>query len=85
MDIEVTLTDSAAYVRPLTAKFTADLEPDTELLEAVCAEGNQKSLDNWIGKASDAKRNEPKVAPEILVKYVGTNIEQDLWGEGPAS
>jgi hypothetical protein len=83
MDIEVTLTDSAAYARPLTAKFTADLEPDTELLEAVCAEGNQKSLDNWIGKASDAKRNEPKVAPDILAKYVGTYIEQDLWGEGP--
>jgi hypothetical protein len=83
MDIEVTLNDTAVYARPLTVKFNAELEPDTELLEAVCNEGNQKSLDNWVGKASDEKRNEPTVAPEILSKYVGTYVEQDLWGEGP--
>jgi hypothetical protein len=82
MDIEVTLTDSGAYARPLVVTFNADLEPDTELLETVCAEGAQKSLDNWIGKASDAKRNEPKVAPAILAKYIGTYVEQDLWGGG---
>jgi len=83
MDIEVTLNDSAVYARPLTVRFNAELEPDTELLESVCNEGAHKSLDNWTGKASDEKKNEVRVAPAILAKYVGTYAEQDLWGEGP--
>ncbi|MGH9253594.1 MAG: hypothetical protein ACRD3C_03395 [Vicinamibacterales bacterium] len=82
MDIEVTLADSAAYSRPLTVKFNAALEPDTELLESVCNEGAHKSLANWVGKASDRK-SDVKVAPELLAKYAGTYVEQDLWGEGP--
>ena len=83
MDIEVTLNDPGVYARPWTVKFNAELEPDTELLDAVCNEGAHKSLENWVGTASDEKKNEPTVAPEILAKYVGTYVEQDLWGAGP--
>jgi hypothetical protein len=83
LDIEVTLSDPKVFARAVKIAFYADLEPDTELLESVCAEGGQKNLDLWVGKASDEKRNEVKVAPEILAKYAGTYIEQDLWGEGP--
>jgi hypothetical protein len=36
-----------------------------------------------VGKASDDKTTEVKVAPEILAKYAGTYREQDLWGVGP--
>jgi hypothetical protein len=83
MDIEVTLSDPGVYARPWTVKLNAELEPDTELLDSVCNEGAHKSLENWVGKASDEKRNEVKVAPAILAKYAGTYVEQDLWGAGP--
>jgi len=83
MDIEVTLNDPAVYARPLTVKLNADLEPDTEILDAVCNEGAQNSLNNWVGKASEESRSDVKVAPEILAKYAGTYVEQDLWGAGP--
>jgi hypothetical protein len=83
MDIEVTLDDPAVYTRPWTVALTAELRPDTELLESVCNEGDHKSLESWVGKASDEKKTEVKVAPEILAKYAGTYVEQDLWGPGP--
>lgn len=83
MDIEVTLSDSAVYARPLTVTLNAELEPDTELLESVCNEGAHKSLENWVGKASDQSRSDVKVPPELLGKYAGTYVEQDLWGPPP--
>jgi hypothetical protein len=83
MDIEVTITDSNVFTRPITLKLNAEFEPDTELLESVCLEGAHKSLENWVGKASDEKRNEVMLAPAILAKYAGRYIELDNWGEGP--
>jgi hypothetical protein len=83
MDIEVTLTDAAVYARPWTVKIAADLEPDTELLESVCLENAHKSLENWVGRASDEKKTEVMLAPAILAKYAGVYVEQDYWGEGP--
>src|SRR5262245_12480853 len=75
MDIEVTLTDPGAYTRPWTVAVRAALAPDTEMIEFVCNENNVV-LQHWVGKASDELRNEVKVAPEILAKYVGSFIEQ---------
>ena len=83
MDIEVTLTDPSVYVRPIKVALKAELEPDTELLESVCNEGAEKSLEHWTGKASDEKKSEITVAPAVLAKYAGTYFEQDLWGQGP--
>ena len=51
-------------------------QPDTELLEWVCNENGGRGLEHWVGKASDEKKSEVKVAPEILAKYVGTYQEQ---------
>ena len=82
MDIEVTLNDPAVYARPWTVKLSAELAADTELLESVCNESTT-SLEHWVGKASDDKQVEVKVAPEILAKYAGTYVERDLWGPGP--
>ena len=82
MDIEVTLSDPKLYARPWTVALRAELVPDTELLEAVCNEDGA-GREHWVGKASDDKRTEVKVAPEILAKYAGTYREQDLWGVGP--
>jgi hypothetical protein len=82
LEIEITLNDPAVYARPWTVALSAELAADTELLESVCNE-SKKSLEHWVGKASDDKKAEAKVAPEILAKYAGTYQELDLWGNGP--
>jgi len=81
LDIEVTLNDPAVYARPWTVALSAELTADTELLESVCNESTDHGL--WVGKASDNKESEVKVAPEILAKYAGTYVELDNWGQGP--
>ena len=82
MDIEVTFTDPAVYARPVKVALSAELQPDTELIEAVCNEGGDRNLEHWVGKASDEKASAIKVAPGILAKYAGTYEEKDLWGPG---
>jgi hypothetical protein len=82
MDIEVTLSDPAAYARPWTVALGAELTADTELLEYVCNESpNQR--EHYVGKASDDLKSKVHVAPDVLAKYVGTYQELDLWGPGP--
>jgi hypothetical protein len=76
LDIEVTLSDPGAYARPWTVKVAADYAADTEMLEWVCNEGGNRSLVHWVGKASDERKNEVKVAPAVLARYVGTYLEQ---------
>jgi hypothetical protein len=79
LDIEVTLADPGAYAKPWTVAVRAELAPDTELIEWVCNEQGS-TLTHWVGKASDEKKLEVKVAPEILSKYVGVYVEQPkLW------
>ena len=46
------------------------------MLEWVCNEGAGRSLSHWVGTASDDRKNEVKVAPQILARYVGTYVEQ---------
>jgi hypothetical protein len=82
MDIGVTLTDPKIYSHPWTVSLVADYVPDTELMESVCNE-TTAGREHWVGKASDERKNEPKIAPEVLAKYVGNYREQDLWGQGP--
>src|SRR6266705_1529669 len=79
MDIEVTLTDPTVYARPIKVPVSAELHPDTDLIEAVCNENNEKSLEHWTGKASDEKNSGVKVPPDVLASYTGTYVEQDLW------
>jgi hypothetical protein len=76
LDVEVTLSDPDAYARPWTVKVGARFAADTEMLEWVCNEGAGRSLVHWVGTASDERKNEVKVAPEILARYVGTYVEQ---------
>jgi hypothetical protein len=76
LEVEVTFSDLGAYTRPWTVKVTADYAADTEMLEWVCNEGAGRSLAHWVGTASDERKNEKKVAPEILARYAGTYAEQ---------
>ncbi len=41
LDNEVTIDDPGAYSRPWTAKFTAVMRPNDELMEYICQENNQ--------------------------------------------
>jgi hypothetical protein len=84
LDIDVTLKDPGAYAKPWTVKVQAELAADTELLEYVCNEDAQSIVEHWVGKASDEKKGEVKIAPEILAKYAGLYQELDFWpGHGP--
>jgi hypothetical protein len=68
LEITETFDDPKAYAHPWTVKVSADLIPDSDLLEYVCNE-NEKDSAHMVGKASDVKAVE--VAPEVLVKYAG--------------
>ena len=69
LDIEVTLSDAAVYPRPWTVAVRAELLADTEMIEFVCNE-NERSLQHWVGRASDERKNEVQVAAETLARYV---------------
>ena len=76
LEIEATFADPGAYTRPWTVKVGAEYAADTEMLEWVCNEGAGRSLVHWVGTASDERRNEVKLAPAILARYVGVYVEQ---------
>jgi hypothetical protein len=75
LDVEVALSDPALYARPWTVKARAELLADTEMIEWLCNESGQGTK-GWVGKASDETKNEVRVAPDILAKYVGVYVEQ---------
>jgi hypothetical protein len=75
LDVEVTFSDPGTYARPWTVAVRAELAADTEMLEWVCNEG-RSGLEHWVGKASDERKNEVKVNPEVLSTYIGTYEEQ---------
>jgi hypothetical protein len=79
LDLDVMFSDPGAYAKPWTVSVRAELAPDTAMIEWVCNE-NATGLEHWVGKASDEKKAEVKVAPEILASYVGVYEEQPkLW------
>ena len=71
LQIEETLDDSRAYTRPWTVRLTADLAPDTELLEYVCNE-NEQSRQHLVGTASDELKNAVTLPIATLQRYAGT-------------
>jgi hypothetical protein len=82
LDVEVTFADPGAYTRPWTVKVGAQFAADTEMLEWVCNEGASRSLAHWVGTAADDRKNEVKVDPQILSRYVGTYVEQAPFWRG---
>ena len=75
LEVEVTYSDPKAYTKPWTVNVRAELAADTEMIEWVCNE-SPHGVEHWVGKASDERKGEVQVAPEILSKYVGTYEEQ---------
>jgi hypothetical protein len=82
LEVEVTLADPGAYTKPWTVKVGAQFTADTEMLEWVCNEGAGRSLAHWVGTAADDRKNEVKVDPQILSRYVGTYVEQPPFWRG---
>jgi hypothetical protein len=82
LDVEVTFADPGAYTRPWTVKVGAQFAADTEMLEWVCNEGASRSLAHWVGTAADDRKNEVRVDPQILSRYVGTYVEQAPFWRG---
>jgi hypothetical protein len=82
LEVEVTFSDPETYTRPWTVKVGAQFAADTEMLEWVCNEGASRSLSHWVGKASDERKNEVQVAPQVLSRYVGTYVEQAPFWRG---
>jgi hypothetical protein len=76
MDLEITYSDPKAYAKSWTVAVRAELAPDTEMIEFVCNERDANpGLAHWVGKASDERKSEVKVAPEVLARYAGTYVE----------
>jgi hypothetical protein len=70
LELVRTLEDPKALAQPWVIPIKFELDADTEMLEYVCAE-NERDRGHLTGKAADDKKNEVKVAPEILKQYVG--------------
>jgi hypothetical protein len=83
LDVEVTFSDPGTFAGPWTVAVRAELAADTEMLEWVCNEG-RSGLEHWVGKASDERKNEVTVVPEVLSKYVGTYEEQQPYWRAAA-
>jgi hypothetical protein len=67
LQVEVTFTDPAAYLKPWGLTANMALAADTEMLEAVC----ELSSDHWGGSIADAANAGVNVAPDVLARYVG--------------
>ena len=70
----IELTDERTFAKPIVLHADMVLNPDTELLEAVCTETPRDQF-SLIGRT--AAERDVQIAPEKLAKYVGTyELEQ---------
>jgi hypothetical protein len=70
MTVDITLEDPKAYAKPARIVVDAELRPDTELIEYVCAE-NERSRPHLIGTADDDRKLQVKLDAVVLAKYAG--------------
>ena len=71
MQLTITYTDPKAYTKPFTVTLPVLYQADSDLLETVCLE-NEKDRPKLVGRISDEKTSEKKVARAVLAGYVGT-------------
>jgi hypothetical protein len=77
LQVEVTFTDPAAYVKPWGVTANMTLAADTEMLENIC----ERSSEQWPGSVSDAAGSAVTVAPDVLARYVG--VYSGMWLQTP--
>jgi len=75
LEIVQTVADPGVFKEPFTVRLGAQLMPDTELLEFVCAE-NERSRQHFSGTLTDLVRENMvrgvEVPASVVEKYVGT-------------
>ncbi len=71
MEISETIDDPKVFNKSFTITIKAEIAPDTEILEYVCAE-NEKDHLHLVGTISDSKPVAVTVATDLLASYVGT-------------
>jgi hypothetical protein len=76
LQVELTVTDPGAFTGAWTATYDLQLQPDTEMVEAVCEDRT-----HWLGRLSDVEKTAVTVPPRTLAKYVG--VYSGLWGTRP--
>jgi hypothetical protein len=69
--VTMTFDDPKTYTKPWTITMPLTFLPDTDLLESVCLE-NEKDAQRLVGRISDERKSEKKVARQILAGYTGT-------------
>jgi hypothetical protein len=86
LEIVQTVDDPGVFKAPFTVNMGAQLVPDTELLEYVCAE-NERSRRHFSGTTSELVKDNMSravtVAPAVLEKYVGRYVF--YYPESPAT
>ena len=70
MTVEITLEDAKAYAKPAKIVVEAELRPDTDLIEYVCAE-NERSRPHLVGTADDDRKLQIQLDAAVLAKYAG--------------
>lgn len=76
IELDVTYVDPGAFDSPLHATIELENQADTEMLEVVCNEVQQKGS-NWSGDITQFQSTAIDPDPEILARYVG--IYEGLW------
>ena len=76
LHVELTATDPGAFAGSWTAKYDLQLQPDTEMVEAVCEDRT-----HWIGRLSEVESTAVTVPPATLAKYVG--VYSGFWVTRP--
>lgn len=70
VEITKTIDDPKVFNKPFSVVIKAELVPDTEILEFVCAE-NEKDRHHLVGTSADSRPVQVKIAPEVLAQYAG--------------
>ena len=71
MQLHMMFDDPKTFTKVFSIAMDVNLVPDTELLEFVCNE-NERDAQHLVGKLTDERKSDSKVAPATLSRYVGT-------------
>lgn len=71
MEIKETIDDPGVFNKAFTITIKAEIVPDTEILEYVCAE-NEKDRQHSVGTISDSRPPAVTVEPGVLTQYIGS-------------
>lgn len=72
IELDVTYEDPGAFESPLHAFIEMEFAADEVMLETVCNEAYGGEEGNWSSEVMERDETAVEVAPDVLVKYVGT-------------